>query len=336
MPIVPSRAGEIKELIAALGDSRAARRDAALAKLTLLGERCVPQALEALQSRATAIRIGALAILERVGSSRAVPEIARLLADSDDAVASRAAQALANFGGPRAVKALQVALRSSRLAVATAAAEGLVRLHERGLGEALEPLLEILFDERADDNVRLVALGTVARLHRSERAPLLKRLSGTKSIRVARAAGGQPVPEGVAAIPVLHHEIERLRETSASSMTPAARDEARARVHLALARLDSRIALYDLREMLEMRPVRSAGELLEAAQLIGDKTFVPPLARLAAEESGLLDLCIVAFSAIARRESLRRNSAAMRGVKPEHRAALDRLWTASRGSRPSA
>jgi len=114
-------------------------------------------------------------------------------------------------------------------------------------------------------------------------------------------------------------------------MTPAARDESRARLHLALARLESRIALYDLREMLEARPLRSAGELLEAAQLIGDKSFVPPLARLAAEEPGLVDLCVAAFGAIAGRESLERKSAVTRGVKPEHRAALDGLWTASRG-----
>jgi hypothetical protein len=336
MPIVPSRAGEIKELIVALGDGRAARRDAALAKLTLIGARCVPQAIAALKSRTAAVRVGALATLERVASPRVVPEIAPVLADADDSVAARAAQALAVLGGAPAAKALRRVLRSPRLAVALAAAEGLIRLQDHGVGEALEPLLGILFDEDAQDDVRLVAFASLARLPRSERAPLLKRLSGTRSIRLARAAGGQPLPKGVAAIPNLHHEIERLREASDHSMTPSARDESRAHLHLALARLDSRIALYDLREMLEARPLRSAGELLEAAQLIGDKSLVPPLARLASEEPGLVDLCIAAFGAIVRRESLGRKSAVTRGVRPEHRAAFDRLWTASRERLPSA
>jgi hypothetical protein len=336
MPIVPSRAGEIKELIATLGDGRPARRDAALARLTLIGERCVPQTLAALKSRTAAVRLGALAILERVASPRVVPEIAPVLADAEDSVAARGAQALAVLGGAEAAQALEGVLRSPRLAVALAAAEGLIRLQDRGVSEALEPLLGILFDEGGQDDVRLVAFASLARLPRAERAPLLKRLSGTRSVRLARAAAGRPGPEGVTAIPDLHREIERLREMGGPAMTPAARDESRARLHLALARLDSRIALYDLREMLEARPLRAAGELLEAAQLIGDKSFIPPLARLAFEEPGLVGLCVAAFSAITRRESLERKSAVTRGVRPEHRAALDRLWTASREGPPSA
>jgi hypothetical protein len=220
--------------------------------------------------------------------------------------------------------------------VARAAVEALVRLHDQGLVEALEHLLDILFDEEADEEVRLVALAPVRHLPPGEAAPLLGRLAGTPNRRLARAAaglGGIPLSKGAAAIPALHQEIERLSGVPARDMDPAAVADAKAEVHLALSRLDSRIALYDLREMLEARPLRSAGLLLEAAGAVGDKGLVPILARLAAEEPGLFEPCAAAFARIVRRESLRPASASMRRVRAEHQPALARLLSAARAGR---
>ncbi len=331
MPIVPSRGSEIKALIAALGDRRANRREAALAKLTLLGERSLPHALEALRSPSPLVRLGALAMLERVGTNRVLPHALLLLADADEGVAVRAAQLAGAHADTRAAKALREALRSRRADVPRAAAEALVRLHDQGFVEALEPLLDVLFDEEADDEVRLVALDAVARLPVAESGPLLARLSGTSSRRLSLAAAGlrgTERPDDATAIPALHREIERLSTAGPSRMDPAATAAAKADVHLALARLDSRIALYDLREMLEARPPRSAGALLHAAGLVGDKSLVPTLARLAADEPGLIGPCAEAFGAIVRRGALRRTSPSMRRVKAEHQPALARLWAA--------
>lgn len=337
MPIVPSKGSEIKALIAGLGDRSAARREAALAKLTLLGERCVPYVVEALRSPSSLVRGGALATLERVGSERALLHAWPLLADADAPVAMRAAQLAAARPDPRAAKPLGKALRSGRQEVARAAAETLARLQEQGVVEALEHLLEVLFDEDADDELRLVALGPIARLPVAEAAPLLRRLAGTRSQRLSRAAAslhGARRPEDATAIPALHREIERLSAVPPGRMDPAAAAAAKADVHLALARLDSRIALYDLREMLDARPLRSAGALLQAAGLIGDKSLVPTLARLASEEPGLFQPCVAAFARIVLREGLRQTGAA-RGVKPEHQEALTRLWATSRARRRS-
>jgi hypothetical protein len=165
---------------------------------------------------------------------------------------------------------------------------------------------------------------------------------------IARAAEGS-LPDDPAALrhalnlsgasaplPALLKVVERVREREGAE-PPAVRDQwrlTRAVAHVALANRDSRIALYDLREMLEARPLRAAGRLLEAAGAIGDRSLVPTLARLAADEPGLSEPCAAAFARIVRRESLRRTGAA-RGVKPEHREALARLWAASRSRRRS-
>ena len=113
-------------------------------------------------------------------------------------------------------------------------------------------------------------------------------------------------------------------------MTTRRRSEAKARIHLELAGIGSRIALYDLREMLSARPVRAAPTLLEAASRIGDATLVPALA---ADEAATADLCAAALASIVRREGLRRSSRVVKSVRREHQAALDRLWRRARRAR---
>jgi hypothetical protein len=90
--------------------------------------------------------------------------------------------------------------------------------------------------------------------------------------------------------------------------------------------MGSRIALYDLREMLEARPLLAAPSLLKAAAAVGDGSFLPTLAALACAEPDLLDDCRSAFRAVAGRENLRRSSKALKAVRPEHREGLARLW----------
>jgi hypothetical protein len=98
---------------------------------------------------------------------------------------------------------------------------------------------------------------------------------------------------------------------------------ARAALHEALAALDSRVALYDLRETIEARPAREMARLLEVAARIGDATLVGALARAATEDPALRGPCREAFASIARREKLRRTSAALKSVRAAHRRELD-------------
>jgi hypothetical protein len=126
-------------------------------------------------------------------------------------------------------------------------------------------------------------------------------------------------------IPVLHRALTRL--SAQAALAPAARAQGKAALHEALGALGSRIALYDLREMLEARPARAWEQLLAVAQTLGDASLVPALTALATDVPEATAACARALKAIVAREGLRRNSRAVKAVKPEHRAALDSLWS---------
>jgi hypothetical protein len=128
-----------------------------------------------------------------------------------------------------------------------------------------------------------------------------------------------------ASIPILHRALERLGRGGDPAVA-----EAKARIHLALATLGSRIALYDLRDMLEARPPRAALTLIQAASEIGDASLVPALAALATTEPDLYEPCASAFATIARRERLRRAHKALARVRAAHQPTLARFWDGMR------
>lgn len=247
MPIVPSRSKQIQELIAALSAPRAAERESAIARLTLLGERAVSPLAQALRSGASSQR--------------------------------------------------------------TAAAEALLRIAAAGSALAGAALREALADPKTDAAVRLVALDTAADPPGARAEALLASL-----------------PEGPEAIPALHAMLGRL----ASEGDERRGGELAVRLHEALAARGSRIALYDLRERLEARPVRDAERLLKAANAVADASFVPTLARLATDVLPLVPACAKALGAIVRRESLKKSHRSVRAVRPEHRAVFESLWLRAR------
>ena len=126
-------------------------------------------------------------------------------------------------------------------------------------------------------------------------------------------------------IPVLSRALKRLADLP-RGVTDEGRHEAASRLHLALAALDSRIALFDLRERLQAAPPGSAAPLLLAVERIGDASLLPALARLYTEERALRGAAASAFAAIVGRERLRPRSAALRSLKPADREALEALW----------
>jgi hypothetical protein len=247
MPIVPSRSKQIQELIGALSAARAAERESAIARLTLVGE--------------------------------------------------------------RAVSHLVAALRSGPATAGTAAAEALVRIAAAGSVPASAALREALADPKTDPAVRQVALDQAADPPETGAEALLASL-----------------PEGPEAIPALHAMLGRV----AAGGDERRGGELAVRLHEALAARGSRIALYELRERLEARPVRDAERLLKAASAVADATFVPTLARLATDVLPLVPACAKALRAIVRRESLKKSHRSVKAVRPEHRAVFESLWSRAR------
>ena len=370
MPIVPSRSGRIQELLGRLASGRPAERDSAVAGLRLLGARVIEPLGPFLAGASPAARLAALEVLEAIEDHAALPRILDLAQDADDAVARRAIEAASARADRRAVPVLEAILAGRGPASRRRdAALALARLQAKGAVEALDPLAARLLDEREDPGLRVAILEALQALEPplapATLRPLLKRLAASPEPDLAGRAAARPGPPGRTAagrlveqlvapgqspeaaartiaaiarrgapmIPELARALESLGPLRGRRPDAAAL-HARAALHEALAALDSRVALYDLRETLEARPRAVMPALLRAASRIGDASVVPALARAVADETALLDACAEALAAIVARERLRKTSAALRAVRPEHRAAFALLWERARAVRP--
>lgn len=365
MPIVPSRSGRIQELLARLVSGSPVQRDAAVAGLALLGPRVIGPVAALLPGAGREARLAAVEVLEGQADRAALPPLLDLARGDDDVVALRALEAVGGRGDARAVPLLARLLAAPAPALRRgAAAAALVRLQAAGRVEALDPLASRLLDEREEPGLRLAILegllGQEPPLAASTLRPLLRRLAGSSAPELAARArekagvagvdrgpaGGSaatsPAAEaaeraaasaarlGTRAIPDLLRALDGLGPLRRGRADPASL-RARAAVHEALAAFDSRVALYDLREALEARPRVVLPALLRAAARVGDASVVPALARAVSEETALLDACAGTLAAIRARERLRKTSAALRAVRPEHRTAFDLLWEKAKG-----
>lgn len=390
MPILPSRSREIQTLVARLSSARPAEREAALARLTLLGSRALPAVLAALPGSSPELRLRVLDLLERTGDPLARAEVMALCRDPEGEVARRALALLPRYADAKAVATAARVLDGGPPDRRRAAARALCALHGRGLVEAMEPLVDVILDEEEDEGLRGEALESLSAVDPKTGEALRRQLARGRSPLArgaAEASNEEPLPPsgvaallvrlespalrgdealriardlkavGASALPALHAVLERatgprplgvLAEVIAHLRSPTsipalsralkrlrdlplraggeARAEAIARLHLALAALDSRIALFDLRERLQAEPLLAAATLLEAAERIGDATLAPALACIHAEERTLRARATSAFAAIVAREHLRPRSAALRGVRPQDREALQALW----------
>lgn len=332
MTIVPSRSAEIQRWLADLGAAETRARDSAIARLTLLGERAVPGLLDSLRSGLAPARVGALRVLERLRVPRALPVILGQLEGDDAEVAAAAAAALAAYESVDALPGLSRALRHPAAGAREAATRGLLHLFAAGVEEAMEPLLAAAFDPELEAEIQALALTVVDLLPDHERRTILAqaREAAGRSVREATEAVEsllRSLPSGAGAVTALHHALAGL----AGARTPASA-RAAARLHLALAERDSRIALYDLRERLAERPVREVDALLQAAGRVGDGSLVAPIVALAAEAPAHTGACAEALSAVVAREKLRKTHRDVKAVRPEHRKVLDGLWArATRG-----
>jgi hypothetical protein len=368
VPIVPSRSARIQELVERLASGGPAERDAAVAGLTLLGTRVIEPLRARLPAASAGARLAAVEVFDRVEHPAALAPLLDLARDEDEPVALRAREALGSRPDVRAVEALAGVLAcpgpaSRRRAAVTA----LVHLQAVGLVEALDPLAARLLDEREEAGLRVAILDALRAqqppLAPATLRPLLKRLAESADLQLAaraRSTTKAPVPldrlvdelvspgrsaeavarttaaltlRGAPAIPALLQALERLGPPGRGGRD-ASSLRARAAIHEALAALDSRVALYDLRETVATLPRAVMPALVRAAGRVGDGSLVPLLARAVAEDAASLDACAEALASIVAREKLRKTSAACRSVRPEDRVAFALLWDAAKASPP--
>ncbi len=340
MPITRSSGKEIDALIADLSADSPATREAAVARLTIIGDRAVDKLVASVESASpTAARVGALQALESIASLRALDRTLGAVSDPDPAVASAA------------ISAAQPFLQSARGA------------------DVVDRLTETALDALCPSDVRLVAIDTLSHLTPAALKPLWKIISQDSDqavrTRAKSAAAGRPAPPadplhtvsaaaegtlpddpvalghaialagGTIALPLLHRVIERVAAREAAE--PPGRREAwtntRAAAHLALANRGSRLAVYDLRESLERAADPLPVEFLAALSLVGDASCLEPIvaayAQSAASSRAHTDWwrqhLATAFQTIVKRERLTRRHAVMKKVQKRWGAVVKDL-----------
>jgi HEAT repeat protein len=300
------------------------RREAAVARLAIVGDRAVDRLLSALPQTSPAGQVAVLRALELIASPRALPAAVSLLQASDDAVAGAAASALRPH------------VRSAEETLAT---------------RALEALTALALDTRRNDMPRLAALDALGETNSDMLQPIRDRLHKDPSPRVRRMAGwsdAKPaenaaarleaaakgdLPEdgdvlrgwlgdagAIVALSVLHDLVialrERERSAGSDSIARLRWMTARASAHQALAGRHSRLAVFDLRETFETATARLPVGFLAAVTAVGDTSCLEALATAWHHigDQWMRDHITTAFREIATREHLTRRHAAIRRV----------------------
>jgi HEAT repeat protein len=324
-----SSARQIDALIADLSSDRPVVRETALARLTVIG-------------------------------ARAVVHLTSLAESPDAPAASRVAalRALEAIGDPRSIAAAADALNADDRSIGVAAAGILQRFltGKRG-AEVTDVLTAKALDAAASDAVRLAALVALEELGASALDPLWTALArdGSASVRahVADARGGQSAevaseeagslmddPQRLrrelslhrasAPLPTLLGLVERIRgrEETAPAAQREAWTRARGAAHVALARRNSRLGMYDLRESLEKSNAPLPVEFMAALSLIGDATCLESIAAAYAHAPGgdhdwWREHLVDTFRAIVKREKLTARHAVLKKIQKRWPAILN-------------
>jgi hypothetical protein len=329
MPIRASPGKEIDALVADLSADRPVTREAAVARLTVLGARVVDKLTAVLESAAPGpARVAALQTLEAIASPRALDPALRAVDDRDQAVALAAVSMVRAF--LRSARGADVTGRLTQLAV-DAKSPADVRLAAiDALSDLTSAELKPLWKVLTKDSHPAVRARAEAAISRARAAP-------TDPLRDVTAAAERELPDdpvalgraisqaaGSIALPLLHHIVERIREREARE-PPGHRSEwtnARATAHLALANRGSRLALYDVRESLERATAPLPVEFLATLSLVGDAGCLEAIAAAYAKSGGSSRAqtdwwrqhLASAFQTIVKRERLTRRHALMKKI----------------------
>lgn len=289
--------GDIDRLIADLQSSDSIRRDAAVARLRILGNRALPRLIDLVAAHESA------------------------------AVRALALDTLEGLDDVRAIDVAFDALRDGNIEVVIAALGVLRRWVAEETGtRLLDAITAITVDRSRDARVRVAALAALSELPEHLVRPIRDQAPPPES---AGPSLDDPVQvrEWIqaygagATLSTLHELITRTREREHAESSSRLRSEwlqARGRAHQALAKRDSLVALYDLRETFEAATGALPQSFLSTAAAIGDASCLEPLARAWATAGKDLDWnhqLSTTAAAIMRREKLTGRSAAVKKLR---------------------
>lgn len=352
MPIKASSSRHVDALIDDLRSTDPVARDAAIARLAVIGARAVDRVVALATDGATAApaRVAAFRALELITDPRVLSPALSAMHDPDPHVALAAVTVARAFlhdreDGIIVLDAL-TALALNR-ACADSVREGAVLALDTLSNGTTRPVREALL---VDSSPRLRAWARGNTTDSNERAAANESWldhdgerplpADPDVVRQDIATRGSDV-----ALSRLHRAIERIRERE--QQVPSAQRRtwlaARAEAHRVLAQRGSRLALYDLRETLESAegPLPWS-TLLSAVAHIGDATCLDALAAIYTRAGAPLRAdswhrqLVGAFHEIVARERITMRHAAAKKVKARWPEAWQVLWPSKHGSSPAA
>ena len=328
MSIKRSAAGEIRTLIESLSSGEEIKRESAIARLAIIGERAVDGLLRAYTTADRDTRIAILRTAEAIMDPRMIPPAIEALGGTGDLAVAGAASLRAMLQSPG----------------------------ESAASKALDALVATALDRGADRHVRLAAFDALRDMPASVREPVAHVLQQDPDAGVqARAVDGpreaatadavwqdaldgrladDPVSlrdalkarGGSAPFTALQKLVEavRLHEGGTSRGRREAWMHLRGSIHQALALRGSRVAVYDLRETVERAPAPLPTPFMTALHVVGDESCLEPIAAAwsATTDAAWRHQLEAAFAAIVKREKLTRRSAVLKRISARWPAIL--------------
>jgi hypothetical protein len=291
-----SNAREVEQLLHDLRDASAVRREAAIARLRVLGSRAVARLELLLQHGADEERVSALRVLEGIDDPRVTELAAASLGDASQAVRLQAVQTLRPWV-----------------------------TREAGT-RVMETLVSCALSDAQSTEVRAAAREALSQLPQDIIQPVLEQ--SPSAVTPPDAPSVEPasiqawlVTHSEAPLSSLHAVITQLRThepRDSGEVDRLAWVVARGSIHAALARRGSAVALYDLRETFDHAHAPLPLDYLTAITTIGDAACLESLAKAwtatASSEVWWRERLADAAAAIAARLKLTKRHAAVKRV----------------------
>lgn len=325
--------------MAALEAPGDAGREAAIARLTIIGSRAVDRLIDALaETRPIGMRVAALRVLEAIGDVRALAPAMKLLRTADEQVALAAASLVGSHLTSRQTKAANEALDGlTALALDTARPDAL-RIAALDAFDAMPAdIVSTICTRLADDPSPLVrqrvlsppARGASATLEAIAEEGLPEE---PELVRSLVASDGATAP-----LTVLHRIVNLIRARELAETTLQRQQQwvaVRAATHKTLAVRGSRVALYDLRETIEAADAPLPVGLLAAVSAIGDVSCLEAIAAAyvhtaVPRNDWWHQHLATAFSDIVQREKITRRHTIMKRISKKWHGVLDELMDKS-------
>jgi hypothetical protein len=325
MVIKASASAEIRVLIEALSGDDDVRREAAVARLAIIGPRAVDRLAAAYESTGDrATRVAILQALTPIGDPRSGAVARKAVTEGGDVAVAGAGVLRALLNSPKASAATDALDALVALAL-DPAADRLLRLAAfEGFQDLPADVRTSVADALRDDPDQSLRARALTAASDAEETDALWRMAtetdkprlpeDPRRLRNALAARGSTAPLGV-----LQKLIDAVRGKESDARAASKRQgwqSLRGSLHQTLALRGSRVALYDLREAVDTAAGRLPISFLAALHLVGDSSCLEPLAaawkRSPPEDEWWRHQLASAFRAITRREKITRRHAVLK------------------------